>query len=942
MIKIKTITRITQQTFGLILGVLLFSSFQMSAQTTAIPDPYFESKLIQLGIDSDGLINGQILNSDAAATNALIFDQDTIHSLEGIQAFVNLDTLKCMSIEGLLDDSLIISGYNSLKHIQINNLNDLKYIDCSNNAALAMIFCAANNSLEYADFSNNAMVESVTCASNHALDSMDVSNNALLTYLTCSNNDLKALDVSTNVLLEQLLCNNNSISSLNIVNNTSLIKLDCHWNQLMGLDPSASTALTHLECWSNQITSLDVSNNASLAYLRCESNQLTALDLSVNTAVYFLTCSSNQLSNLDLSNNLALSRLSCQYNQLSRLVLPDTTLSTMNCVSNNDFLQICVPNSTPNWTKANWLKDITAVYVSDCFDQAVKGRVAIDVDMNCLVDPLELGLLNQLIKFERDSITVYCTTLDSLGNYRAYLDTGLYTVTVIPSSSYWQVCPSTQQVYVDTNYIIQTVDWSLQSTINCPLLNVDIAAPFLRAVGGGSNYTVSYCNEGTVAATNAFVTVDLDPLLNYVNSSIPLTSQSGTLHTFNIGNIEVGECNSFTIQVLVDTSAEIGYTHCTEAHIYPDSICIPNIWSGAKINANAVCQNDSIIFIIENKGSNMTQPLNYYIVEDNIMMKQGNFNLNGAASNQFVEPAEAGKTYRILAEQESGYPSLLGDRFATAVVEGCNADSSGGFSMGFVSQYNNNNSSPFIAIDCQESIASYDPNDKTAQPKGYGTQHYIYDYTTLDYKVRFQNTGTDTAFTVVIRDTLSPYLDPSSLQMGASSHLYTWTLTSQNILEVQFPNILLVDSMTNEPASNGFFQYKIQQKANNPIGTIINNTAAIYFDFNPPIFTNTTYHTIGENFITIKLTVGDIYEEKVAVKVFPNPFTYSTTIKVEGKEYETLNLMVFDVTGRLVKEEQSTFTSSIELENNNLQTGIYFYRLKGDDHLINTGKLIVQ
>ena len=935
-------TTITQPIWGLILAMLLLSNFQISAQTTAIPDPYFESKLIQLGIDSDGLINGQILNSDAAAATSLIFYQDTIHSLEGIHAFVNLDTLKCSRIKEWSDDSLIISGHNSLVHFQCDNNPNLKYLDFSNNAVLRAVSCPFNNSLEYADFSDNGALEFMSCSSNSVLDSINVFNSVQLSYLSCGNNDLKVLDVSSNVLLERLLCVHNSLSSLDLTNNPNLTRLECRNNQLTSLDLSANTVLNRLECWNNQLTSLDVSSNALLGLFRCENNQLTELDLSANPALFHLVCSNNQLTDLDLSNNSSLAWLVCTSNQLSRLALPDTTLNVMGCQFNSEFLQICVPNSTPNWTKTNWSKDITAIYIQDCFDQAVRGRVAVDFNMNCLVDSLELGLLNQLIKFERDSITVYCNTLDSLGNYRAYLDTGLYTVTVIPSSPYWQVCPSSQQVYVDTNYVIQTVNWSLQSIMNCPLLNVDIGAPFLRTVGGGSNYTVSYCNEGTIAATNVFVTVDLDPFLNYISSSVPLVSQSGTLHTFNIGTLAVAECNNFTIQVLVDTSATIGQTHCTEAHIYPDSICVPNIWSGAMINASAECQNDSIIFTIENIGNNMAQPLNYYIVEDNIMMMQGNFNLNGAANTQFVEPAQQGRTYRILAEQENGYPSLLGDRFATAVVEGCHINSLGGFNLGFVTQYNNNNSSPFIAIDCQENVASYDPNDKSAQPKGYDTQHYIYDYTALDYKVRFQNTGTDTAFTVVIRDTISPYLNPETLVMGASSHTYTWTLTGQNILEVQFPNILLVDSMTNEPASNGFFQYRIQQKANNPIGTIINNTAAIYFDFNPPIFTNTTFHTIGEDFITINLTVGEIYEEAVVVKVFPNPFKHSTRLEVDGKEYETLKLSVFDVTGRLVAEEKSVLTNTIQLQNNNLQAGIYFYRLEGDNQLINTGKLIAQ
>lgn len=178
--------------------------------------------------------------------------------------------------------------------------------------------------------------------------------------------------------------------------------------------------------------------------------------------------------------------------------------------------------------------------------------------------------------------------------------------------------------------------------------------------------------------------------------------------------------------------------------------------------------------------------------------------------------------------------------------------------------------------------------------------------------------------------------------MGASSHPYTWNLSGQGVLEVTFNNIMLPDSNINEPASHGFFHYEIEQTTNNPIGSIINNTAAIYFDFNPPIFTNTTTHTVGENFVTINLSIGEIYEETVAIKVFPNPFSSVTTIQVEGEEYECLKLRVFDVTGRLVTTTQVHFDNKIELLKGNIQTGVYFYQLEGDGKLINTGKIIAQ
>ena len=171
-------------------------------------------------------------------------------------------------------------------------------------------------------------------------------------------------------------------------------------------------------------------------------------------------------------------------------------------------------------------------------------------------------------------------------------------------------------------------------------------------------------------------------------------------------------------------------------------------------------------------------------------------------------------------------------------------------------------------------------------------------------------------------DTLSPYLDPGSIQLTSASHPYTWTLKGNGVLEVKFDYIMLPDSNVNEPASHGFAKFRIQQKANNSGGTIINNFADIYFDLNAPVRTNTTYHEIGMDFyiLTIVPLKG---EEELNVNAFPNPFTYATTIQVEGEAYDNLTLMVYDIMGREVAVLSENNTNQIELPRNNLETGVY-------------------
>jgi PKD domain/Secretion system C-terminal sorting domain len=141
---------------------------------------------------------------------------------------------------------------------------------------------------------------------------------------------------------------------------------------------------------------------------------------------------------------------------------------------------------------------------------------------------------------------------------------------------------------------------------------------------------------------------------------------------------------------------------------------------------------------------------------------------------------------------------------------------------------------------------SFDPNDKQVwDPQGNVANGPIDPSTaTLHYLVRFQNTGNDTAFTIFVRDTLDTHLDASTLKITGASHPYQFALSGANFAQFTFPNILLVDSFRNEPASHGFISYSIDLNAGVPLGTTISNSASIYFDFNAPVLTNTTNSTL--------------------------------------------------------------------------------------------------
>jgi len=142
-------------------------------------------------------------------------------------------------------------------------------------------------------------------------------------------------------------------------------------------------------------------------------------------------------------------------------------------------------------------------------------------------------------------------------------------------------------------------------------------------------------------------------------------------------------------------------------------------------------------------------------------------------------------------------------------------------------------------------LCAYDPNDKQVFPLGYEEPRYIQPDTTLEYLVRFQNTGNFQAFDILVRDTISEHLDLSTFELVANSHSVQTCINSET-REIQFffENINLPDSTCCEAESHGLISYKIRTMPNLEHNTEIENTAYIFFDANPAIVTNTTLNTI--------------------------------------------------------------------------------------------------
>ncbi len=169
----------------LVTGLFSLSTSFVTAQTTAVPDDNFESRLIALGYDS-GPLDNLVLTSTISGVLNLDLDNQSISNLTGIEAFSSLQTLTCFnnSISGSLDLSML------------TNLTSLTL------------------------WQNN-------------LTSLNVSGLTNLTYLDCDQNQLTSLNVSTLISLQDFYCNTNNLSSINVSGLTNLRDFQCTANPLL-------------------------------------------------------------------------------------------------------------------------------------------------------------------------------------------------------------------------------------------------------------------------------------------------------------------------------------------------------------------------------------------------------------------------------------------------------------------------------------------------------------------------------------------------------------------------------------------------------------------------------------------------------------------------------------------------------------------------------------
>jgi hypothetical protein len=228
-------------------------------------------------------------------------------------------------------------------------------------------------------------------------------------------------------------------------------------------------------------------------------------------------------------------------------------------------------------------------------------------------------------------------------------------------------------------------------------------------------------------------------------------------------------------------------------------------------------------------------------------------------------------------------------------------------------------------------VGSWDPNDKM---ESHGGKILITEYEPSDYlfyTIRFQNEGTANAEFVIIEDELHDQIDETSIQMVNASHNYIMTRV-ENDLKWEFRNINLVPKIVNEEASNGFVLFKVKLKPGISVGDIVPNTASIFFDFNPPIITN----TFDTEFIPLLSSPSFLNGN---FEMYPNPTSSTVQLSLYDANETIKKVNVYDLLGKQIMSVTSEAPIQT-LDVSPLTSGMYMIEITTQNNLTSVKRLM--
>lgn len=235
----------------------------------------------------------------------------------------------------------------------------------------------------------------------------------------------------------------------------------------------------------------------------------------------------------------------------------------------------------------------------------------------------------------------------------------------------------------------------------------------------------------------------------------------------------------------------------------------------------------------------------------------------------------------------------------------------------------------------QTIIGSYDPNDKM---ESHGPRIAIADFTSEDYlyyTIRFENTGTAPALNVRISDILESKLDETSVLMVDASHDYVLDRIGST-LTWNFDNIVLPTTTIDPEGGKGYVMFKVKPKPGYAVGDIIQNTASIYFDFNPAIVTN----TFTSEFVPF---LGNPSFSTGNFAMYPNPAGDHVTVTLSESAETIAGISVHDMLGKTILVRMPSAAANSEtIDVSNISSGMYFLEVTTANNRKSVKKLVIE
>ena len=832
-------------------------------------------------------------NITALTGDLFIWNNWVLTSLTGLEQITSIGgdaTFKgcpLSSMSGLSNLNQVTGKVYIFNNLELSDLTGLNHLQ-----SVGSLLISYNNLESFAGFD----------ALNVIKGEFGVQGNWMLTNLDGLHH-VKSIDGTLYIALNQALATISGLDSLHTIGGD--------------LNITSNSVLTNL----SGLTRLDSIGADLIINLNNSLGQLTGLE-GVHTVA----------SDLVVANNKVLTNIMGLYN--IQFVGRNLNIFSNDSLSNCAIYPVCnqIFHSpeflyiTNNDTGCNTPAEVEI----SCGGLKVVATIYLDNNGNCEADTSDALAEGAFIQLSSSLQQTLHATQSNGSTQFGYLNVGALTLSLpqFPNTS-WQVCQDSISFLPDT-ILEDTIraTFLLQPLNQCPQLTVDLGLPaFFRGCLASTPMEVTTRNVGTINAESVQVAVVMPVGLELGSSNPILSSQSGDTLFFNLGEIPPFRASTVHMEVKTScTGVQMGQAICLEAFSSLTNPCSVTTPPSSEIRLFSECLSDTTVrFTIKNVGNAATQNVHdYVIIEDEVILRGENFSLN-ASDQMLVDVPSTGATYRMEATKYED-----GTQTATA-IENC-----GGFTPGLITAYWLNDGQRSYDFDCRIVRLAFDPNQKTAIPTGVGPDHLLAANKSIQYTIEFQNTGTDTAFRVLVRDVLPPQLNVLSFRPGYASNPYTWQILGNDTLEVLFFPIMLPDSNVNEATSHGWFTFDIEQQPDLPDGTLIENIASIIFDYNPPIVTNTVLHTIGK----LTVSVDEPQGAGQTWQVLSNPARYAATFRSRTFIPGVKRFELTDAMGRVVRTEHFDGQEFV-FQRGELLCGLYYFRIYDAQGKGAAGKIVL-